>query len=174
MKNPPIKPVEFYDAPHFWWGWFLMSVLGIVAFQLSGALGMMGLIVFAPHAVYSLQRLIRRKVRIRISPKGILEKNFWYSPGFIPWDQVLGVRKSRFGMIEIEVKNPQALLEKQTPLAELVMRRNRFRGMGLVAVLPWGLEATRTELIDAFEHGLGQYALQEVRRGKALDQGSEA
>jgi len=107
--------------------------------------------------------------RIAISRDGILEHNFWYSPGFIPWDQVLGFRERKMGSIEVEIRDHEELLRQQPLLRRLQMKWLRFRGYGLVLIIPWGLEGGKTEVLGALQDGLDAFNLDTVRSAKALE-----
>ncbi len=82
-----------------------MTALAVLS---ATAWGPLGLIIFGAHAVWAFRRLLDPRPRIRLSSDGIVDKNFWYSPGLIPWEEILDVRSTRLGLIEVDLKDESA------------------------------------------------------------------
>lgn len=172
-SKSPDGVVEYYDSRPIYLTWFNVCLLACVVLVLAslnggGPFGMIGALPFGLSALYSFPRLVSRRVRLAISEEGILEQNFWYSPGFLPWDQVLAVRRRMWGLIEVEIRDPDSLLGKQPLLRKLGMRWLRLRGYGLVVITPWGLEGEGSEIVGTLQDGLEEFNLAAVRHAKAL------
>ena len=84
--------VEIYDSKVFYASWFAgMAFLAVASLALPGV-GPVGLVVFGSHAVWADTRLESPRPRIRVTPEGLIDENFWYSPGLIRWGEILDVR----------------------------------------------------------------------------------
>jgi hypothetical protein len=168
-SQAPDAPVEFRDFKTLHFNYFvicaLFSVLGLASGDLFGVIagGFLG-----TGALWSVGRLLSKRIRIAISRDGILEQNLWYSPGFIPWDQVLGFRERRMGSIEVEIRDHEEMIGQQPLLRRLQMKWLRFRGYGPVLIIPWGLEGGKTAVLEALQDGLDAYYLDKVRNEKAI------
>ncbi len=81
--------------------------------------GPFGLIVFGVHAIWSAQRLLTRRPRLSITRDGILNNNFWYSPGLIPWANIRDVRRTPLGIIKVDLVDSAAFLDRLPPLSML-------------------------------------------------------
>jgi hypothetical protein len=172
-EDHPEGVVEFYDSRNFHLLWLLLSAfILMICVGAGGAYAGLGFLLFIPHVLYALKRLVTRRVRIRISETGILDQSMWYSPGFLPWDDILDVRKRNWGLIEIQVRDQKKLLKSQGFLKRLAMRRFRFRGYSPVLVTPWALEDDRDEILQALQDGLEEFNLLAIRREKALEGGT--
>ncbi len=137
----------------------------------AGVAGLVGLGVFGANAAWALTRLFRRKARLRITEQGIIDEQFWYSPGLIKWDEILDVRESRWGYIEIDLADKQAYFRRLSGLAQTVRGYQRLWGFGPAAIHTWGLEASKGEIIEALETGMDSHALSMVRQADALEPG---
>jgi hypothetical protein len=140
----------------------------------AGVAGLVGMGVFGINAAWALHRLFRRKARLRITEQGIIDEQFWYSPGLIKWDEILDVRPSRWGYIEIDLADKPAYFRRLSGLAQTVRAYMRLWGFGPAAISSWGLEASRGEIIEALETGMDSYALSMVRQADALESGGES
>ncbi len=137
----------------------------------AGVADLVALGVFGTNAAWALHRLFRRKARLRITEEGIVDEQFWYSPGLIKWDEILDIRESRWGYIEIDLADRQAYFRRLSGLAQTVRAYMRLWGFGPAAISSWGLEASRGEIIEALETGMDSYALSMVRQADALEPG---
>ena len=183
----PTSPIEIRDSRAFYALWAevagSLAVLSAASWIWGpvGLAGLVGLGVFGAHAVWALRRLFGRRVRLRITEEGIVDENFWYSPGLIKWDEVLDVRATRWGRIEIDLLDENAFLARlsgphQVGRIKQLARSARaihtvLLGFGPASIFSWGLEASRGEIIEALEAGMDSYALSVVRQGHALAPG---
>ncbi len=173
----PADPIEIRDSRAFYALWAeLAGSLAVLsgaawAWGPGGFAGLVGLGVFGANTVWSCLRLFRRRVRLRITEEGIVDENFWYSPGLIKWDEILDVRESRWGYIEVDLADKPAYFRRLSGLAQTVRAYQRLWGFGPAAISSWGLEASRGEIIEALETGMDSYALSMVRQVDALEPG---
>ncbi len=173
----PADPIEIRDSRAFYALWAelagSLAVLSGAAWAWGpvGFAGLVGLGVFGANTVWSCLRLFRRRVRLRITEGGIVDENFWYSPGLIKWDEILDVRATRWGYIKIDLADEKAYFERLSGLAEVAHAYQKLWGLGPAAIFSWGLEASRGEIIEALETGMDSYALSVVRQGDALEPG---
>ena len=165
-------PIEIRDSRPFWA--FCGALMGSLATLSAVAWGWgpFGLVVFGTHTVRTFARLLSRRTRLRITDEGIVDENFWYSPGLIKWDEILDVSAARWGAIEIDLLDANAFLARLSGLAQLYRVKLWLKGFGPAVIIPWGLEGSRRELIEILETGMDSYALSVVRRGASLACGS--
>ena len=96
------EAVEFYDSRLFL---FLYSLLCFVLLAFSTLVwgwGPLGIICFGPSVVWSLVRLAFRRARLRIDEEGVVDRYMWFSPGLIPWHQIIEVRNSLIQLVGID------------------------------------------------------------------------
>ncbi len=166
--SPATGPIEIRDSRTFW---ALCSALmgSLTALSAaSGGGGWVGLWLFGTRTIYTFVRLLGRRIRLRITEEGIVDQNFWYSPGLITWSEMLDVRATRWRTIEIDLVDEEAFLARLSVLARLYRIKLQLRGLGPTLIVPWGLECTRRELIEMLETGMDSYALSAVRAGDPL------
>jgi hypothetical protein len=99
-----------------------------------------------------------------VNAVGIRDENFWYSPGLIRWDEILDVRPTRFGLIEVELRDEGAFWGRLSPLSQLPRVKLTLLGFGPALITPWGLEGTRRGLVNLLKKELEQNLLESVRR----------
>ena len=170
LDAPAVDQIEIRDSRLFYA--ICSEVAGSLALLSAiswawGPAGVAGLV----GAAWALHRLFHRKARLRITDQGIIDEQFWYSPGLIKWDEILDVRESRWGYIEIDLADKQAYFRRLSGLAQTVRAYQRLWGFGPAAISSWGLEASRGEIIEALETGMDSYALSMVRQADALEPG---
>ncbi len=122
-------------------------------------------------SVLCLVLLAFRRVRLRIDEEGVVDRFVWFSPGLIPWRQIIEVRQTRWGLIQVDLRDNAAFYEQLSPLAELQVAKLRLWGLGPAVLRPWSLEASRSRLLQVIEDGMDAYALSELKREKALGPG---
>ena len=166
-------PVEIRDSRIFFASWGILTGSLAALSVVSWGLGPFGLVVFGTHAVWSLTRLLSRRVRVRITQEGVVDENYWLSPGLITWDEILDVRPTKWGLIEIDLADEDAFLERRSTLAQLAIFKQQLYGLGPAVIVPWSLRGTRRELLDALETAMDTFALSKVRNGEALGPGVE-
>ena len=177
LDAPAVDQIEVRDSRLFYaiCGGVAGSLAVLAAISLAwgpaGVADLVALGVFGINAAWVLHRLFRRKARLRITEQGIIDENFWYSPGLIKWDEILDVRESRWGYIEIDLADKQAYFRRLSGLAQTVRAYQRLWGFGPAAISTWGLEASRGEIVEALETGMDSYALSMVRETDALEPG---
>ena len=144
-----------------------MTIAAIAGALLSGW-GPVLPIIFGTHALWSLRRLFDRRPRLRVSAEGIRDENFWYSPGLIRWEEIRDVRRTRFGLIEIELRDEGAFLDRLSWLQQLPRLKFAMFGFGPALVTPWGFKGTTREVVTTLQQGLERYLLDSVRSEHSL------
>ena len=172
---PAFEPVEFRDS----WPFYLILLVATVALTVCSVAYWpvwrpVPLFFFGSAAVGATLRVLRRRVRLRINEEGILDRTHWYSPGLIPWQDIIDVRVGRWGTIEIDLAESSSFWERQTVLRQLHMMRAQVWGMGPAAVSPLGLSATRHTILQAMEERMSRHALASLRREAELLPGEGA
>lgn len=165
--------LELRDSKAFW-GTVAVAT-GALALASSGTgLGPFGLVLFGGYATWAVSRLLHRPVRLAVNAQGIVDRTFWFSPGLIPWSEIVDVRPGRFGFIDIELRDEAAFMERLPPLRRLARWKFALYGLGPAAMNPWPLPASRREIVEALESGLDAFILEDVDRIRPLDGLSEA
>ena len=180
-------PIEIRDSRVFYalWGDLALLLAAVSAASWAwgpfGLLGLVGLGVFGTHSLWAFQRLFHRRVRLRITEEGVVDENFWYSPGLIKWDEILDVRVTRWGRIEIDLVDENEFLARLSGPHQLGRVKQLAQsaraihmvllGFGPAAIASWGLEGSRAEIVEMLEAGMDRYALSVVREGDALEPG---
>lgn len=122
------------------------------------------------YAGWSGYRTLVAPVRVRVTEAGIEDRTFWYSPGLIPWDEILEVRAGSWGAIEIDLRDETSFWNELRPLARLPrMKFQLFYGLGPAAILPWMLRGARTEIVDALQEGLDTVAVRSLSEPEQLE-----
>jgi hypothetical protein len=165
------EAVESYDSRLFIFVFSLLCFVLLAFSTLAWGWGLLGFIWFGTSAVWSLVRLAFRRVRLRIDEEGVVDRFVWFSPGIIPWRQIIEVRPTRWGLIQVDLRDNAAFYEQLSPLAELQVAKLRLWGLGPAVLRPWSLEASRSRLLQVIEDGMDAYALSELKREKALGPG---
>lgn len=133
-------------------------VFGVLAVGLAT----MGQVVFSALAVlyagWAGMRLIRPG-KVSVTAAGIVDRTFWYSPGLIPWQEVTDVRAVRWGLIEIDLADEGAFLERLGPLAQMARFKQQLYGFGPALLVPWVLRGTRRSMVDRLQDGLDAFTL---------------
>lgn len=159
---------EYRDSKLFWGAFAgLMAVLGAVSSTVWGW-GPVGLVFFGVYTVFALTRLLSGRVRLQVGEDGIVDRTFWYSPGLIPWGEILDIRSTRFGFIEVELRDEAALLARLSPLSRWARWKFPLYGLGPAAIVPWGLEAKRSELIEVLQSAHDEFVVEATKAGHAL------
>ncbi len=122
--------------------------------SVSWGWGLMGLAVFGAHSAWALVGLLNRRIRLRVTEDGIVDENFWWSPGLVPWEEMLDVRATKWGLVEIDLRDKSAFFERLSPLAQLVRVKQRLSGLGPALIVPWSLEGSKRDLLESLETGL--------------------
>jgi hypothetical protein len=175
--EPPaaFEPVEFRDS----WPFYLVLLVAAVALGVCSVAywprwGPVPLVVFGPGAVGAVLRFLRQRVRLRITEEGIVDRTRWYSPGLIPWEDIVDVRVGPWGLIQLELAEGSSFWERQTPLRQVHMIRTQFWGLSPATIFPLGLSAARRTIVQAIEDGMDRHALQSLRRAAELPAGDGA
>jgi hypothetical protein len=159
------QPVEIRDSTAFW------ALYRAAAWSLGGLftvaweLGPFGLVLFAAVGGWALFRALYRPVRLEINDDGIIDRTFWFSPGFIPWTDVLDVSPSRFGCIDLELRDEAAFWERLSPLQMLARWKFPLYGLGPAAIFSWALRGSRADIVERLEERLDNFVVAEVGAG---------
>lgn len=172
---PAFEPVEFRDS----WPFYLIVMVVTVALTVCSveywpAWGPVPLFVFGAAAVVAALRVFRRHVRLGVTEEGIIDRTRWYSPGLIPWKDIVDVRVGPWGLIQLDLAEGSSFWERQTPLHQLHMLRTQFWGLSPATISPMGLAAPRHAIVRAMEEGMDSYALVSLRRRVELPPGKGA
>lgn len=156
--------VAIHDSKGFYACWCIgMAILAGASATLPGV-GPYGLVVFGAHAVWALYRLMDRQARIRVTREGIVDENFWYSPGLIPWEEILDVRVTQLGLIEVDLRDESAFWARLSPLRQIARFKHQLFGFGPALITPWGLDGSTGEVVGLLQAGLDDHVLSTARR----------
>ena len=165
------ESVDIYDSRLAVLVWFLLCVGLIRSSVFLWDWGPIVAVAFGPHAVYLGTRLLRRPVRFRISEKGIVDRSIWPSSGFIPWEEILGFRSSRWGLIEVRLLDEDAFLQRQSVLFFVGRLKALYRGQSPAGVWTPFLGKRKGNVLAQLETGLDAYTLATVRRERLQEGG---
>jgi hypothetical protein len=160
--------LEIYDSRPLFAAYFAGMAMAAVRCALLPGWGPILAIAFGSHALWSLRRLLHRRPRISVSEEGIRDEKFWYSPGLIPWDEVRDVRRTRFGLVELELRDEGAFWNRLSPLRQLPRVKTTLLGFGPALVTPWGLEGSTRRVVSVIQEGLERHLLESVRSEHVL------
>ena len=170
-------PIEIRDSRVFYGLWVALSWSLATLCLAAGGPGLIGFIVFGVHALWSSSRLILQQAPLLITEEGVVGVVHGLAPGLvswgglITWDEILDVRKCKWGLIEIQLADEEAFLERQSALVGLSALKLRIAGLGPAVIAPWGLEGSRREVLDVLETAMDSFALSNIRDGGALGSG---
>jgi len=160
--------IEFRDSRLFW-GTITSVAGGLLGVSItSWVWGPALLPVFGSYAVWALYRLLTRRARLTITAEGIVDRTFWFSPGLIPWSEVIDVRPAGIGMIDIDLKDEQVFMDRLSLLSSLARWKFPLLRLGPAAVNPWVLEASQGRIVEALQNGLDEYVLQATHKSGDL------
>ncbi len=162
-----VDAIAIYDSRLFFGLYSAGMTIAAIPCALLSGFGPVLAIILGTHALWALRRVIDRRPRLRISAEGIRDENFWYSPGMIRWDEILDVRRTRFGLIEVELRDEGAFWNRLSPLRQLPRVKLALFGFGPALITPWGLRGTTREVVGTLQQGLEQHLLDSVRREQA-------
>ncbi|MCG6989136.1 MAG: hypothetical protein LJF06_13285 [Gemmatimonadetes bacterium] len=172
---PAFEPVEYRDSLPVYLVWLVaMVVLTVCAVAFWPTWGPTPLLVFGSAAVAAALRVLRRRVRLRITEEGIIDRTGWYSPGLIPWEDVVDVRPGPWGYVQLDLTEASSFWERQTPLRQLHMMSAQLWGLSPATISSLGLAASRRTILRAMEVGMDRHALASLRREAELPPGEDA
>ncbi|NNK63993.1 MAG: hypothetical protein HKO98_12405 [Gemmatimonadetes bacterium] len=160
--------IEFYDSRLFFASYSAGMTMVAIPCALVSGWGPILAIIFGGHALWSLRRLLDRRPRLEISAVGIRDENLWYSPGMIRWEEIRDIRRTRLGLIEVELRDEGAFLDRLSPLRQLPRVKLALFGFGPALITPWGLEGSTREVVGKLQEGLEQHLLESVRSEHAM------
>jgi hypothetical protein len=108
--------------------------------------------------------LFDQRPRIRITADGIVDENFWYSPGLIPWEEIVDVRATGLGLIEVDLSDASAFLERLSPMRQVARFKMQLLGFGPAVITPWGLDRSGREVVALLQDGLDEHVVLSARR----------
>lgn len=165
------EPIEFADSRTFYGSWCVLTGSLAALSTVSWGWGPFGLIAFGAHAGWALFRLLRRRTRLRVTEDGIVDENFWYSPGLIRWEEIVDVQPTRWGLIDVKLLDEEGFWDRQSALAQVVRMKYLFFGFGAAAIVPWGLTGSRRSIVRAIHERFDAAAIAAMRRERALNPG---
>ncbi len=121
-----------------------MSYFGLAVVALVDSfyvlVGLAAIVFFGFTLLFALGRLLFfwRPI-FEVGPEGILDRASAGSVGFVPWEEVKGVRPGTISgqrFLAIRVKDEQALLERQNLVKRFLMRLNRRYFTGAIVNVP--------------------------------------
>ena len=169
---PPSGPVEYRDEPGYVAIYLTVMVLLAALFSLAASpIGVAITAVFALSAAWAGLRLLRPKVRVQITEEGIVDENFWYSPGLIPWDNVLDIQKGPWATITVDLRDEAAFFDGLDPLQVIPRVKWRLLGFGPATISALILDASHDEVVDELQAGLDAYTLRSGASSPAIPEG---
>ncbi len=118
-----------------WPGSEFPDSLGSLIARLAGAFGAAWSVMLGRNVV----RLLREdRPTLQISEEGVLNRTYSASAGFVPWEEILEIRRTRLPtVLEIVLRDPQAFRKRQTLTTRILMRSTSLFGSGpLLVYLP--------------------------------------
>ena len=161
--------VEIYDSPLAVLAWLILCVGLLLSSTFLWDWGAFGVIIFGTHAVYAGARLLHRPVRLRITEEGIVDRIVWPSAGLIRWEEILELRPTRWGLIEIRLRDPDAFMEQRSTLFQLSRFKVLIRGWSPAVLFSLFLTGSRKHLLEQLESGLDAFTLTAVRQDRVLE-----
>lgn len=160
--------IDIHDSRSLYVVFFVgMTSLAIASATFSGWPVFLA-IPFGVYAVWALRRLFDRRPRIQITPEGIVDRNFWYSPGLIRWEEIIDVYSKGLGLIEVELKDEIVFWERLSPLRQMARYKRQLFGFGPALITSWGLERSGPEVVDMLQAGLDEHVLQSAQEERLL------
>ncbi len=160
--------VEIHDSRTFFVSWFVGMTTFAVALATVPGWGPLVAVVLGAHALWALRRLFDRRPRIQITSEGIVDRNFWYSPGLIRWEEIIDVYSKGLGLIEVELKDEIAFWDRLSPLRQIPRYKLQLLGFGPTLITPWGLELSGSEVLDMLQAGLDEHVLQSAQEERFM------
>jgi hypothetical protein len=168
--SPP--PDEFTDSPTYHGSVGLVS--GLIAFALgsissaAGTWPVAGLAaLFGVQSLYYLRYALFPELRVRLTEQGIELGSRTGSPLSIEWSEVLDVSRSRFGRVEIKVRDGSDVWRRLPRWGR--WRREHFSlRPGPITLHGWRLTPDTESIFRALEDGMDQYALRSMKAQAAL------
>jgi len=160
-------PLEFTDAPtyHRLSGLLLGGVSFVIA-NLSLAAGswIAGTlaVLFGVQSALYLRLALWPEVRASVTEQGIVLGNRSGSPAVIDWSEVLDVTRSRFGRIEIRVRD-EVDVWRRMPWWPRWRREHFSVRPGPVVLEGWRLSPDTESLLRALEDGMDRYAIRAIK-----------
>lgn len=177
--NPPsadapdsASPHEFTDSPTYHGGVGL--VCGLISFALgtiSTAAGTWPVATLA--ALFGVQSLVYLRyalfpeLRVRLTEQGIVLGAHSGLPVSIEWSEVLDVNRSRFGRVEIRVRDEADVWRRMPRWSRWRREHFGFRP-GPITLRAWQLSPDTESIFRALEDGMDEYALRAMKAQPAL------
>ena len=159
---------EFRDSRAF------LAVVGVAYGAVAAGFAAAGWPVLACAAMVGVgwagYRMVSTQVRLRISEEGIEDRSYWYTGGLIAWDEILDVRAGPWGSIEIDLRDEAAHWQRLSPLRQIQRAKlQMFYRLGPAAIIPWGLEGSRPEVLEALQEGLDTVELESFIQNREIE-----
>lgn len=123
-------------------------------------------VVTGMHMVWAVLRLLWRRPRLRVTGEGVVDEHFWYSSGLLPWSAIRDIRPTKWGLIQIELRDEDAYYGALHPLKTLGLLKMRIFGFPPALLTPWALRGSRGEIVSGLKEGLDRWAGQVAARGE--------
>lgn len=155
----------WYDSVVVFGGYAAGTALLTVGFMAVPGLALVA-VVTGMKMVWATLRLLWRRPRLRVTSEGVVDENFWYSSGLLPWSIIRDIRPTKWGLIQIELLDEDAHYELLHPLKRLALLKMRILGLPLGLLMPWGLRGSRGEIVSQLKDGLNRWVVEEAARGE--------
>jgi hypothetical protein len=144
----------------FWGGW--LTVSGVTAIGLISTghpLAFLLALIFGFHAGFALKQLTREDPGLRITEEGVIDNSHWWHSGLIPWHEIVDIHASRWGMIEIKLRDENQFWQRLTALQQFAHIKTQLYGFSPALIVPWLLVGARGQIVEELQTGLDQYTL---------------
>jgi len=156
----------------FWSIWLGVSGVSAVGLVSTGhPLAFLLALIFGFHAGFALKQLTREDPGLRITNEGVIDNSHWWHSGLIPWNEIVDIHASRWGMIEIKLRNESVFWQRLTPLQQLAHIKTQLYGFSPALIVPWLLVGARSQIVEELQTGLDQYTLRSGAESPALRPG---
>lgn len=162
------EQVEIRDSRLFYVSWSVATSALAVALVTVPGIGPFLTVLFGAHALWALRRLFDRRARIQITSEGIVDRNFWYSPGLIRWEEIIDIYSRGLGLIEVQLRDEISFWDRLSPLRQLARYKFQLFGYGPALITSWGLERSGSVVVDMLQAGLDEHVLQSAQEGQLL------
>ncbi len=141
--------------------------LGTISFAAGSWLAATLAVLFGAQSLLYLRLAVFPEVRFRLTEWGVEVGARSGSPMVIEWSEVLDVHRSRFGQIEIKVRDEAEVWRKMSRWSRWRREHFSFRPRP-VTIEGWRLSPDTESIFRALEDGMDQYALRTMKAEVAL------
>lgn len=165
--TPAFPECEIHGSRLFFGSVGLLAAVAAIACASAGQVFFAT--IAAAYAGWSGFRLWIKPAWVRVTTEGIVDETFWYSPGLIRWSEIIDIRETRWGLIEIDLLDETAFWERLGPLRQLARIKYQLYGFGPASIVSWTLKGRRSDIVDRLQDGLDTFALTSFTDPEALE-----